>query len=193
MSSGIEDTLANGVDQDPPFALPFRWEDCPRIRRDPYPVPAERQRREGSIALSTGRLIELDALHQTRTYAGLLAGGPRDHAFNERYVRRAVKEARRTLFWPDGAVVVLVPQLMLRSVKRWAEEPGDGPTIDSPWLPPVVTCARYSSSPVADEMAHESVLACVWFQFDFGLPEPGHVSEQLRLLPWDSMAVDLHW
>jgi hypothetical protein len=105
-----------------------------------------------------------------------------------------MKEARRTLFWPDAAVAVLVPQLMIRPVERWAEEPGDGPTINSPWLPPVVTCARFSSSsPAVDENADESALACVWFQFGFGLPEPGHVIEQLRELAWESMAADLHW
>ena len=48
----------------------------------------------------------------------------------------------------------------------------------------------FDSSPVSDPDAMFSTLPVLWFQNSYGLPEAGHVIDQLRALDWDRLAQD---
>jgi hypothetical protein len=57
----------------------------------------------------------------------------------------------------------------------------------------MVTCiASFNAAlPVRDPDKHLSALTVVWYQNEFALPIEQTVLEQLRLLDWDSFAVDV--
>lgn len=172
--------------------LPFAWEALPResLGRGGYRARANQAR--WSLTLASGRVIHLDSLRQGHTNAGVLCGSPRsDPGFNDRRVKGAIEEAARA-FHREPEKIAVLPPLLLRSLeKRPPREAGPEEfTVD--FLPAVQTLAMFESDPV-DPGEMFSTLPVVWFQDAWGLPEAGHVTQQLRLLDWERLAVDGSW
>ena len=169
--------------------LPFDWKDLPHEPVGPNGYRARADRAKWSLTLASGRVIRLDSIRQIGTHAGVLCGSPRsDSEFNARLVKNAIGYLARELECEDAEIAVL-PPLLLRSIERkLAREAGpEEKAVDS--LPPVRTLAIFNSSPIVPgEMF--STLPVLWFQNTYGLPELGHVTEQLRALDWDRLARD---
>jgi hypothetical protein len=189
----FEDLLANlhGEHKEP--TLPFRWEAVPHEFVGPegyrYRVDAAAWR----LTLASGRTIRLTSLKQGGTYAGVLCGSPRkDPTFNDRIVKGAIDYAARVLGCAVTEIAVLAPRLLrlAEAKEQQGQEPASA-AID--FLPPVCTLAQFDSSPVADGDADWSSLVVLWFQDTYGLPEAGHVTDQLRALDWDRLAEDQSW
>jgi hypothetical protein len=189
----FDSLLANLGDEPEDPTLPFRWEDVPH---EFVGLAGYRTRADASawrLSLDSGRTIHLTFLKQGGTYAGVLAGSPRsDPLFNDRVVKNAIGYAASDLRCAATEIAVLAPRLLRTAEAKQpdGQEPGSA-AID--YLPPIRTLARFESSPVADKDADWSSLVVLWFQDTYGLPEAGHVTEQLRALDWDRLAEDQSW
>jgi hypothetical protein len=174
-----------------PLDLSFTWE---KLRREPVYGPwASTRDDRASIALLTGRNVTLTSLTQFLTYGGLLAGRPDGKADHERQVRYAIERAEQVFGVERKAIHVLPPVLFVSQVRR--ERPGAEPesrTVE--YLPPVCSLGRIESSmPVHDPDGDGSQLVVVWFQENFGLPDPNVLKESFSGIPWDAIAVDWSW
>jgi hypothetical protein len=129
------------------------------------------------ITLRSGRLVTVESLTQSQTYAGWLEGIPRAE-INERIIEAAV---------PPRAVLI-------RPVRRnYLRQPGDtpDPANATEWLPLVTCTARLTSDKAArSESPQGSFLTVVWYQDEFALPIDPSVLAQISDLPWESLASD---
>jgi hypothetical protein len=142
------------------------------------------------LTLKSGRTITLYALDQKMTYAGLIEGVPNADLNND-VIDGAIQEARSDGYAEGRRYLIPPPR------RDYIHKPGDASGLPSwpgpPEFLPKVTCIasfKYAL-PVRDRDKHLSVLAVVWFQDDFALPIDQTVLAQLRLLDWDSLAVDI--
>lgn len=170
--------------------LPFDWKSLPHEPVGPYGHRARAAQAAWSLTLATGRKIDLVSIRQIGTLAGVLCGGPRsDPDFNDRLVKSAIGYAAQELECEKAEIAVL-PPLLLRAIERKSPRDPGPEEIAVDHLPPVKTLAMFDSSPVSDPDAMFSTLPVLWFQNTYGLPEAGHVIEQLRALDWDRLAQD---
>lgn len=170
--------------------LPFAWKDLPHEPVGPYGYRARAGKAAWSLTLTTGRVIRLVSIRQIGTHAGVLCGSPRSYPeFNDHLVKSAIGYLAQDLKCEKAEIAVLPPLLLRAIEKKPAREPGPE-EIAVDYLPPVRTLAMFDSSPVSDPDAMFSTLPVLWFQNAYGLPEAGHVTEQLRALDWDRLAQD---
>ena len=145
------------------------------------------------IALHSGRRIFLDSLHQTRTYRGLLAGTP-CATNNEELVNDALKKAE---------VLFEISPLLIEPERRdFRREPGDMDQIRgnvagdriAEWLPEITSIGLFRSFQAArDQTKCQSLLAIVWYQPHYGLPEDAFVKKKLCIIDWEAHASDFDW
>jgi hypothetical protein len=189
----LESLLANLGDEPEDSTLPFRWDAVTHEFVGPAGYRNRVDAAAWRLTLASGRTIRLTSLEQQGTYDGVLCGSPRsDPQFNDRIVKGAIGRAAEALGCAVTDIAVLAPRLLrlAESKEQQGQEPASA-AID--FLPPVRTLARFDSSPVADAEAGWSSLVVLWFQDTFGLPEAGHVTDQLRALDWDRLAEDQSW
>jgi hypothetical protein len=142
------------------------------------------------LTLKSGRTITLDAIDQEMTYSGLIEGIPYA-ALNNDEIDRAMHKARSFGYAEARPYLIPAPR------RDYLRKPGDASGLRS-WpgpleLLPAVRCIASFKHviPVRDRDKHRSVLTVVWFQDDFALPIEQTVLDQLRLIDWDSLAVDV--
>jgi hypothetical protein len=184
------DHLLANLDECEDPVLPFDWKNLPH---EPVGLNGYRPRAAKaawSLALTTGRVIRLVSIRQIGTHAGVLCGGPRSiPEFNDRLVKSASGYLAQEIECEKAEIAVLPPALLRAIEKKPTREPGPE-EIAVDYLPPVRTLAMFDSSPVSDPDAMFSTLPVLWYQNAYGLPEAGHVTEQLRALDWDRLARD---
>ncbi len=135
------------------------------------------------------RTVSLRTLHQSATYAGLLAGYPRTVGS---HVQEAKKHAEH-LFQCAKPGAAVVPS-RLRAGTLLSRSKRDGP-LD--YREPVrllgaVTCMAefISGKPAHDSDGIYSSAVLVWFQDDWGLPKDEAVLASLRAVRWREAAWD---
>lgn len=126
------------------------------------------------ITLKSGRAVSLSELHQSGTYAGLLAGKP-DARINQDVIEDLLGQASR--YNVAGAE----PQLL-------------APAQMETRLPSVACIAVLQSGELQRPGSEPySSAVVVWFQDDFGPPIAAPVLEQIKELDWESIARDWIW
>jgi len=135
------------------------------------------------ITLTSGRQISLSALHQSRTYAGVLAGRL-DADAKVRQIEDLLAEARRTFM--EGSEPQLTPPVTVNT-----EMPG-GWTQEK--LPAVMCLAEFGSGelkrPGSD--AYSSMFFA-WFQDEFAMPIDPGVVRHIMEIDWETQAIDWNW
>jgi hypothetical protein len=175
---------------------------------------------EFSVRLNSGRVVILDKITQSRTYAGLLEGTP-NKKLNDQFIAEAIQRASKNPFgapqetggfmrWvfgrkgerssPPEPISLVTP-----ARRNYAEEPGDMQHVldrqkDYPpqmmhipeWLPEIECAGVFRSfQPAKDPLRHMSMLTIVWYQESFGLVRAD--LEKLRDVDWDRYAEDGDW
>jgi len=131
------------------------------------------------VQLASGRTIVLKELRQVLVYEGVIEGVPTTRD-NEHLVATLLAEVSRQFKVP---VQLVAPSE--RVLDRPATRRGQ-PAL----IPKVASTGRFeSSTPVRDSSMHGSHLVLLWFQDEFGLPEPAAL-ERLRTIEWDAAAAD---
>ena len=120
------------------------------------------------FTLTSGRRVSLARLHQTRTYAGVLAGkpGPR---LNQDLIDAVVDEAER--------YGVARPRLIPPSAEAFAQR-----------LPSIACIAVLESGELKGGTEPYSGMTVVWFQDEFGTPFPKEVDAHIRAIDWEAEA-----
>lgn len=171
-----------------------------------------------SLKLASGRVIILDKLTQSRTYAGLLEGTP-NKRLNDRLIAEAVQRASKNSFivpapgargflekWfgrrQDNLATSELTCLIAPERRDYVEEPGDMQHIldrqkDHPphmkhlpeWLPNIECAGVFRSyQPARDPSRDMSMLTIVWYQESLGLVRAD--LEKLRDVDWEHYAED---
>ena len=132
--------------------------------------------------LSSGRLVWLDAVHVSRTYASLLEGSP-DDEYNAKLIDRATTALSKT--WGERQTHVIPPQ-----TRRITEV---GRTYDR--FPELRYHAWLTSDPIEDRWCPSELVVC-WF----GSPEEYRATPLFDLvaraasdLPWERLARDFDY
>jgi hypothetical protein len=147
------------------------------------------------LTLSSGRKIELRAIHQWLTYEGLLEGIP----FKDWNDDNIVSDQREALkYCSQGAEPFLIPPQR----RDYSRTPGDMESnIQSgfyrghePEFLPEVTCIgifRSHFPKPRDPNKDYSRLVIVWYQDEFGLPTDEQILAQMRSIDWDKYAAEV--
>jgi hypothetical protein len=157
-----------------------------------------------TIEIGDGRTIQLDELIQSRTYAGLLIGIPRED-MQDSILEYAMNKAREHLgehpapHLIEPAMVEFEVELTPRRVDRNLKViPDDGEIrrIRGRRLPLTLCMARFSSAEPVDKgrdgrIFDESIANLLWFQEYFGPPCDPAVVMQFKSLPWSQIACDV--
>jgi hypothetical protein len=135
-----------------------------------------------TLALTSGRHIDLHHVEVFRTYGGMVDGVPTVHT-NDRKLAHLVKRARSE----RGRPVHLVqpPRRTLAST-NWRREYQE-------LLPPVTCVGYFESAPVnigTDDPSAMSVLTVIWFQEAFASPFSAEALPALSAIPWTDCAED---
>lgn len=150
------------------------------------------------LLLDNGRVITLNTLQQSRTYAGLQIGAPNKDS-NDRAIQWHLEEARKLL----GSVGE--PFLIEPERREYHIKPGDMQCVldrqnDHPpeilhipeWVPDIYSIGVFQSlCPARDKTKDFSMLTILWYQPDFGLD--ANATKAICLVDWDSFATDLEW
>jgi hypothetical protein len=121
------------------------------------------------LTLASGRMVSFAELHQTRTYAGLLAGkpGPR---LNAAVIDALMEEA--TVYGVGDS-----PRLIPLSSEAMTTR-----------LPRIACFAVLESDALPRSREPYSSLTIIWFQDEFGPPFPPFVIDYVRALNWETSA-----
>ncbi len=131
------------------------------------------------VEMNDGRVIHIENLTQTLTYAGLLEGMP-SRQMNEDYLAglRARPPAR---FFERACYLVRPP--VRRVLRRFNVEVG--------WLPRVTCQALFVSDAAARDLdASVSSLRIIWLQDSFALPIAELALEHIKAIDWAARAAD---
>ncbi|MFO0940161.1 MAG: hypothetical protein U0930_05285 [Pirellulales bacterium] len=147
------------------------------------------------LRLSSGRLIFLDKLTQSRTYVGLLEGTPskktNDLAIKwhfERVERENATKGKPFLIRPERRDYFKELGDMQPTLERQADRPTELKHVPE-WLPPIVCVGDFSSpQPARNPKKHASSLTIIWYQSDFGF-DP-RAFNLIREVEWDQLATD---
>lgn len=171
--------------------LPFAWRDVPRRACEPGGYASIGADARWATLLADGREVWLTALHQYRTYDGVLCGLPDTDEVRAWPIEGAVRMADRLFQCEPSRIAILPPELLLSSVVRARGGKREEVTVE--FLPPVCSIGTFESkAPAADPDADGSEVVAVWFQSAFGPPEAGHVTRSIQGLDWEEFASDLH-
>lgn len=89
--------------------LPFSWRDLPRRTCAPGGYSAISANARWTTVLSDGREVFLTALHQYRTYDGVLCGLPETDEVRAWPIEGAVRTAEQLFHCEPSRIVVLPP------------------------------------------------------------------------------------
>lgn len=128
------------------------------------------------IILTSGRKVYLGEIHQSRTYAGVLAGKPNEWT-NKSRIRELLEAAQK--FTVAGGTPLLIDP--------------DPATVSSSL--PAITCIAVLESGELRRPGSEpySSLTAVWFQETFALPIDASIQERIRATDWEKHAKDWIW
>jgi hypothetical protein len=172
-------------------ALPFAWRDLPRRQCEPGGYASISTEARWTTVLEDGREVFLTALHQYRTYDGVLCGVPDSDEVRGWPIEGAVRAADQLFQCEPSRVAILPPELMLSTVAT--VRGGKREEVMVEFLPAVCSIATFESkTPAFAPEADGSELVAVWFQRAFGPPESGHVTDCIRKIAWDEFASDFH-
>lgn len=140
------------------------------------------------IHLASGATIQLYALFQHYTYAGLMDGLP-TRRLNKILIEGALVTARERLWLKEKPYLIPPVETSLGLPKADWAIPAD--EFEPVRIPSVTCLATFeSTTPARDPKADMSSLTIVWFQEELALPiEPGIV-EQICAVDWRSHAKD---
>ncbi len=136
-----------------------------------------------NIILTSGRQIALSALHQSRTYAGVLAGRL-DADANKNQVERLLDEACRVFL--EGCEPHLIPAVTVKTQMPggWIQEK----------LPAVMCLAEFGSGELKRRGSNPySSMFFAWFQDEFAMPIDPGVVRHIQEIDWEEFAVDWIW
>jgi hypothetical protein len=171
--------------------LPFSWRDLPRRQCEPGGYAYIAADARWTTVLADGRAVWLTALHQYRTYDGVLCGLPDTDEVRAWPIEGAIRMADQLFQCEPSRIVILPPELMLSTVVRARGGKREEAMIE--FLPAVCSIGTFESkTPAAYRDADGSEVVAVWFQASFGPPEAGHVTNCIRGIAWDEFARDLH-
>jgi uncharacterized protein (TIGR02996 family) len=144
------------------------------------------------IMLNSGRAINLEWIHQQRTYDDPpLLGIPR--ATNDERIDYSMRVAQG--YCAEGHQPYLIPPTR----RDYLREPGDMTDFKRRWpnknwdrLPAIGCLAVFSSTPV-EGSGDVSVLTVVWYQDGFAMPILEPAWGYLRKIPWESVALNTDW
>ena len=172
-------------------SLPFSWNDLPRRSCKPGGYASVGASARWATVLADGREIWLTALHQYKTYEGVLCGLPEEDDVRAWPIEGAVRTAERLFHYEPSRVVILPPELMCSKVTT--TRGGKRMELEIAFLPAVCSIATFESKESLGESgADGGEVLVVWFQGTFGPPEPGHVTDSIRAIAWDRFACGLH-
>jgi hypothetical protein len=141
--------------------------------------------------LADGREIWLTALHQYRTYDGVLCGLPDTDEVRAWPIEGAVGMAERLFDCEPSRIAILPPELMLSTVVSVRGGKREEVTVE--FLPGICSIGTFESkAPASASYADGSEVVAVWFQGVYGPPESGQVTNCIRRMDWDEFACDLH-
>jgi len=173
------------------LALPFSWRDLPRRPCEPGGYASISAEARWTTVLADGREVWLTALHQYRTYDGVLCGLPGTDEVRAWPIEGAIRMADQLFQCEPSRIAILPPELMLSTVVRARGGQREEVTVE--FLPAVCSIGTFESkAPAADPDADGSEVVAVWFQGAFGPPESGHVTNCIQGIAWDEFARDLH-
>ncbi|BFO22881.1 hypothetical protein SHKM778_92690 [Streptomyces sp. KM77-8] len=135
------------------------------------------------IVLTSGRTVDLSALHMSSTYGGLLEGYP-CKLLNDRRIDALVRRAGRSF---PGAPVHLIPP-----PREYPDQYAGafGPVEVLPSVACVGSFHAEALDPSHERALYRSHLTVVWFQATPCVPS-GHDAEPGLLdVPWDALATD---
>lgn len=135
------------------------------------------------IILTSGRQIALSALHQSRTYAGVLAGRL-DADAKKRQIEELLAEAKRTFM--EGCEPHLIPPVTVNTVMPggWTQEK----------LPAVMCLAEFGSGELKRPGSEPySSMFFAWFQDEFAMPIDPGVVRHIQEIDWEELAIDWIW
>jgi hypothetical protein len=137
-----------------------------------------------ALTLPSGRTINLLELQQSYTYEGLLEGLPTAEA-NRGLLGRLPWKHRHG----GRPAHLIAPKEELLNYRDPSGEPYAFGTPAR--LPPILCVARFESlQPAADQEAHASALAVVWFQNRFAFPIDEDVIKAIAAIDWEASAGD---
>ena len=136
------------------------------------------------IDLLNSHQIELSALKQFRTYAGLLEGLSTLER-NQELLQRLIVEQTKT---DHGYAPYLIEPAQL----PYPPSIADGYPFGTPMRLPKICCIGqfYSSTPARKTNADYSFLTIIWFQQLWALPIDETIIEVMTLLAWSELAHD---
>jgi hypothetical protein len=166
--------------------VPFRWQELPAIDHGSHvghPLDPDTGLR---FELEGGGRVSLDDLYQHKTYAGVLAGVPRDP---EDEFESALRQVPR-LWGFYQSTPCFLPPLLHCGVYRMR----DGAKIESQaWhiLPAVTSIALFTSYDLAHSEMCSSALV-IWYQDRFAMPDDRTLA-QMRGMEWNKHAFEWSW
>jgi len=170
--------------------LPFSWRELPRRQCEAGGYVSISADARWTTVLADGREVFLTALHQYKTYNGVLCGLPDTDEVRAWPIEGAVRAADQIFQCEPSRVAILPPELMLSTVTRIRG--GKREEVAVEFLPAVCSIATFESrEPAFDPDADGSEVVVVWFQSAFGPPEAGHVTRSIQAIAWDEFAGDL--
>jgi hypothetical protein len=136
------------------------------------------------IDLLNSHQIELSALKQFRTYAGLLEGLPTLER-NQELLQRLIVEQTKT---DQGYTPFLIEPAQI----PYPPSVADGYPFGTPMRLPKICCIGqfHSSTPARKANADYSLLTIIWFQQTWALPIDETIIEVMTLLAWSELAHD---
>lgn len=186
-----DDSWIESLSESAAFPLPFAWRDLPRRPCEPGGYASISADARWVTALADGREIRLTALHQYRTYDGVLCGLPETDEVRAWPIEGAVRTAEELFHAEAPRIAILPPELRVSKVV--SVRGGVRVERDVDFLPAVCSIGRFESkTPMADADAVGSEVIVVWFQGTFGPPEPGYVTTCIRAIVWEEFARDRH-
>ena len=134
------------------------------------------------LTLDDGSCISLDALHQSKTYGGLLGGWPTPK-LNDSIIAEAKMEACK--MFPKKKIWILPKEEAPLIMK-------DMPWLDKSWahMAWIQTIAVFINPDTRNEDLLWSSLVIIWFQNEWGLPICERALKEIVKIPWHEASDD---
>ena len=135
------------------------------------------------IKLNCGRVIQLESINQSETYAGLTLGIPRKKMNDDRIA--SFRRQTETLFYMPPIVI----EPGRTPFDAIPDHPGAAEFLgDREFMPKIVCSALFRSMTVRKGQPNFTMLPFLWFQPDWALPVDAGVLEKMKSTDWDAHA-----
>jgi hypothetical protein len=125
--------------------------------------------------------IRIDAIHISRTYAGVLEGLPS----TDDTIKHARDLAKK--MWGERATMLVPPATVRSAVTR--DRRRGTPPVEFQRCPDWTICA-WLNAPAMDKTNHGSELVVIWFQAEISYDIPGELLHDFGCGTWEQHAKD---